>query len=202
MQHLCLHIISRETAKTLLINVYFTGVKCRNGHVSTRYCSNTCCVSCKSISDRKQYLEKADEIKGRANKWYAENKERRIEKNKAWLAANPGAASARYKIWSSVNRDRINSIERNRRARKKGAGGAHTASDIEKIYIMQKGRCANCKLKINQGKRSSYHVDHVMPISLGGGNDRGNLQILCPGCNLEKRAKHPGVWAKENGRLL
>lgn len=197
-----LHIFSREIAKSLGINVYFTGESCRHGHISSRYCSNTCCVRCKQISDAKQYTDKPDQHKERANQWYAENKQRRIETNKAWLSVNPGVASARYKIWRENNRDVVNAHDRNRRARQKSSLGTHTALDVQKLYVLQKGRCANCNRKTNQGNRKNYHVDHVMPLALGGGNGPDNLQILCPRCNLEKRAKHPDAWAKENGRLL
>lgn len=37
-------------------------------------------------------------------------------------------------------------------------------------------------------------VDHVMPRALGGGNDMGNLQLLCRPCNQRKGSKHPDVW--------
>ena len=31
-----------------------------------------------------------------------------------------------------------------------------------------------------------YHVDHVVPLARGGRHVLGNLQILCPPCNLRK----------------
>jgi 5-methylcytosine-specific restriction endonuclease McrA len=34
-----------------------------------------------------------------------------------------------------------------------------------------------------------FHIDHKTPISRGGSNDIGNLQILCPTCNMKKGAK-------------
>jgi 5-methylcytosine-specific restriction endonuclease McrA len=33
------------------------------------------------------------------------------------------------------------------------------------------------------------HVDHVMPVLLGGTHDERNLQALCAGCNLAKGAR-------------
>jgi 5-methylcytosine-specific restriction endonuclease McrA len=35
-----------------------------------------------------------------------------------------------------------------------------------------------------------------MPLSRGGSNDPGNLQLLCPLCNHRKKDKHPDDWAK------
>lgn len=41
-----------------------------------------------------------------------------------------------------------------------------------------------------------------MPLARGGGNGIGNIQLLCPPCNLRKGSKDPIKWAQKNGRLL
>lgn len=40
-----------------------------------------------------------------------------------------------------------------------------------------------------------YHVDHVVPISLGGSDGPENLVLTCPNCNHRKHAKHPMDFA-------
>lgn len=70
--------------------------------------------------------------------------------------------------------------------------------DVKRIIEGQKYKCANCMCDVSK----KYHVDHIMPIALGGTNWPSNLQILCPTCNMRKKAKHPIDWAQENGRLL
>ena len=55
-----------------------------------------------------------------------------------------------------------------------------------------------CTVSIADG----YHVDHIQPLALGGSNDKANLQLLCPTCNLRKSAKHPVDFMRETGRLL
>jgi 5-methylcytosine-specific restriction endonuclease McrA len=72
-----------------------------------------------------------------------------------------------------------------RRARVLGNGGKHTEADIEALLIAQQGCCAICQIDI----RKRYHVDHIMPLSKGGSNDKSNLQLLCRPCNLRKGAK-------------
>lgn len=81
---------------------------------------------------------------------------------------------------------------------KKRVGGKHTAADIKRLFRLQRGKCACCRVSIADG----YHVDHIQPLVLGGSNDKANLQLLCPTCNLRKGAKPPERWAAENGRLL
>lgn len=39
-----------------------------------------------------------------------------------------------------------------------------------------------------------YHVDHIMPIALGGRHELTNLQWLEASLNLQKSAKHPDTW--------
>lgn len=41
-------------------------------------------------------------------------------------------------------------------------------------------RCAHC------GASDSLTVDHIVPVSKGGGSGRGNLQVLCSACNQAK----------------
>jgi len=46
-------------------------------------------------------------------------------------------------------------------------------------------RCEYCRMHQSlQG--ASFHVDHIVPISLGGTDDLDNLAWACPGCNLKK----------------
>ena len=49
--------------------------------------------------------------------------------------------------------------------------------------VLSVGRCEAC------GSCSSLTVDHIVPRSRGGGNDRNNLQCLCHRCNLKKGKK-------------
>lgn len=87
--------------------------------------------------------------------------------------------------------------ERNRKARIRESLGTHTAADIEAQYKRQHGLCfwravhADCRVQLGD----DYHVDHVVPISLGGSNGPENLVLTCPKCNLVKNAQHPMDWA-------
>lgn len=35
---------------------------------------------------------------------------------------------------------------------------------------------------------ADYHVDHIVPISLGGADEPNNVQLAHPSCNRRKRA--------------
>lgn len=62
------------------------------------------------------------------------------------------------------------------------------------LYIEQHGKCANPKCAIDleesvieQG--GTFELDHIVPFSLGGGNEKSNMRLLCRECNRKKRAQ-------------
>jgi 5-methylcytosine-specific restriction endonuclease McrA len=81
----------------------------------------------------------------------------------------------------------------------RGSEGSHTAADIAEILKAQGGRCAYCRTSLNRAKK---HVDHIVPLALGGSNGRANLQIACAACNQSKSARDPVTFAQSIGLLL
>ena len=88
---------------------------------------------------------------------------------------------------------------RNRRARLKNAEGKHSAEDIRMLFARQKGKCAFCLKPLGKLKP---HVDHYMPLVLGGSNDPSNLRLLHKTCNLKKGKSDPVEFAQRNGILI
>lgn len=78
------------------------------------------------------------------------------------------------------------------------SAGSYSAADVAEMFRLQKGMCMTCGESIANG----YQIDHVMPLALGGANDRSNLQLLCRKCNQSKGAKHPIDFAHSRGLLL
>lgn len=165
----------------------------------------------------KYYNENKDKAAKSSKKWAEKNKEkvRKIKrehyernasevKRKAaeWGKRNPEKVALKGKLYRLKNRERVNAYARNRRSRVSDADGYHCDSDILKMLSNQDWKCANCKIDLSLDGPEKYHVDHIMPLFLGGSNWPENLQCLCPKCNLAKGAKDPIDWASENGRLL
>jgi hypothetical protein len=116
-----------------------------------------------------------------ANEWYARNKEQCKASGKRWIAENRAAFNETARVRN-----------RNRQARINGNGGHHTKIDIRELYAKQGGKCVACAADLADG----FHADHIMPVSRGGSNDIGNIQLLCAPCNLKKHAQHPSEWLK------
>ena len=87
----------------------------------------------------------------------------------------------------------------NRRAKKKGNGGTHTAEDVKRQGDMQKWMCWWCGPGCAGYCKDKYEVDHIVPIDKGGHNDPSNLVISCQHCNRSKKDKLPEEWI---GRLF
>jgi 5-methylcytosine-specific restriction endonuclease McrA len=113
-----------------------------------------------------------------AVKDYEKNKEARIAQATKWQKDNPEAVQVR---------------NNKRRVRELSLSGSYTKTEATKLYEDQDGFCAGCNADLSFEK----HLDHIMPLALGGSNSIENLQWLCPFCNLSKNAKHPNVWLKE-----
>lgn len=130
--------------------------------------------------------------------YYETNKTRLAIVAKAWQKKNPDKISINGKKWRAKNKERVAAYKTNRRARKRSASGTHTSTDIKALMLLQRGRCAACKTDI----RAKYHVDHVTSLVHGGSNDKSNLQLLCPRCNLSKQDQHPIDFMRQKGYLL
>lgn len=142
--------------------------------------------------------ENRERILAQKRKYHFSKREFHVQRSREYYKANFDVLSQRKREYNAKNKDLVRQWSRNSKARRKGADGFHTKDDIQRILESQKNKCANCMCDVSGG----YHVDHIMPIILGGTNWPENLQILCPTCNLRKNAKDPLDWAQENGRLL
>lgn len=147
--------------------------------------------------DKARYLEKTDEIKQRAKLWASENRDRLYATKAKWCAANREKVRAIKEKWRLKNLVYGRIREARRRARKRNSGGEYTMSDVNSLLKLQRGKCACCKSPLKK-----YHVDHVVALARGGSNDKINIQLLCPRCNVRKSAKDPVEFMQENGYLL
>lgn len=188
---------------------------CKRGHTSGRYVSDGKCVACRSesgaplrIATREQACLRAaayraanpEKARAAVAMWTAQNRERKQAVDRAYGNAHSQERCRRASAWMKANPESKRAYAENRRALKLLSIGSYTGADIKEIHRLQRGRCANPVCRDKVGK--NYHIDHIIPLKLGGSNERRNIQILCPPCNRSKGARHPIDFAKLNGGLL
>lgn len=134
--------------------------------------------------------------------YYADNRAANIEKERARdaarYAANRERAIARRAAHYVANPETYRIRNQNRRARKREAGGKLSPGLAEKLFKLQRGKCACCGEPLG----ADYHLDHIMPLALGGTNTDDNIQLLRQLCNNQKHAKHPVDFMQQRGFLL
>lgn len=78
----------------------------------------------------------------------------------------------------------------NRAKSKSEAEGVFTKSDIVDIWHLQQGACYFCGVPLKTPtEKHPFHIDHIVPLSLGGDEWPDNLALLCQHCNNVKHVK-------------
>lgn len=114
-----------------------------------------------------------------------------------WQANNQKKVKEDHSAWGKRNRDKTRVYNHNRRLRV--GDGVLSAGIVKRLGAMQKWKCACCNADLT---KEAYHLDHMMPLALGGENIDANMQLICVPCNLSKHAKHPINFMQSRGMLL
>lgn len=154
------------------------------------------CKDCSRIVKDKWNAENNELVRAYSTKWAAENREKVKAVNANYYAANTDKVRSSNAKWYAANKDSWRIYAHNRRARK---GGTLSVGLSDKLFKLQRGKCA-CGCGEPLGGK--YHLDHIMPLALGGTNTDDNIQLLRSTCNQQKHAKHPVAFMQSRGYLI
>ena len=158
---------------------------------NSKYCSRTCAKR----EERRRYMASHPQSKRDQNMRF-----RQSESGKASILkyeSRPDVKAMR-RAYRRENRHRYNTGRRNLQANQLG----NVSAGIKRrLWSSQGQKCAHpwCGKKVSL--RQS-HLDHIIPLGLGGLHDDDNFQVLCAPCNQSKSATHPSVVAQRNGYLF
>ena len=142
--------------------------------------------------------ENPEQVKATKAKYYAGNSKKAKAASAKWRTKNPEKMKVAGAKWRAENHGLCRINAHNRNARKKANGGMLSKGLSENLFKRQKGKCACCQEPLGD----NYHLDHIIPLSLGGANEDWNIQLLTATCNLKKGSKHPIDYMRSKGLAL
>jgi len=165
------------------------------------------CKLCRSAWHRKYYQANKDKIiaksldYARAHKeeiaawhrvYYVANKEKIKEKSRRWYIEHKERSAASRRAYSQTPHGRA--VRQASRARRRMLPDMSyiTATTMQEVQEASNGICPYCGEPFENG-----HIDHIIPVSKGGTNDRKNLTYCCAHCNLVKHNKLLEDWLYE-----
>ncbi len=166
------------------------------------------CRACNRLAVQRYKAKNLDEVRRRnrdhkralyeSQPRHLKKSKKQIASAKAWAKNNPDRCAQYSKKYREKYPERSNIDNHNRRARIKAIGGRLSKDIAKKLFDLQRGKCACCRNPLG----STYELDHIVPLAMGGANVDSNIQLLRPVCNRKKSAKDPIKYMQEKGFLL
>jgi 5-methylcytosine-specific restriction endonuclease McrA len=149
---------------------------------------------------KKQYPERCKEAR---KKYYAEHKERlkilrtsrsiaEIEAEREWYRAYRATHKERRILLDSLrtkNKEKIHTYSVRYRTRRLEAENTLTQTQFDNTLAYFGYRCAYCLVDLRTLPKKYRSVDHLQPVSRGGGNTQENTVPCCSYCNSRKGAR-------------
>jgi hypothetical protein len=120
------------------------------------------------------------------------DKDKQRESDRKYRENNRDVYLEKYRQKRLLNPTKFREREREKEAKRRGAHGKLSKGIEQRLFEAQCGLCVCCGKPLGD----DYHLDHIMPLALGGTNTDDNVQLLLAKCNLRKSAKHPDEWRR------
>lgn len=152
----------------------------------------------RKAKQKEYYLAHKEEIKQRTKIYSQLHRERQNLSKKKWAKNHPEYEKTRVSKWKIANPEAMKIIrvrgENKRRAIKRNVLVSITLQEMNELIQNSKNICFWCDEYIPEGQ---MHLDHVYPLSKGGGHTISNIVVSCADCNMKKHNKDPEVWLYE-----
>ena len=155
------------------------------------------CKSCARKYHKQYRKDKAEILKQQNSDNYYKNKEYYNKKRKLSYKENKAKELLTNSIYKKKNKEKINEINRIRRAKESGVNEHFTKEDRQYTLDLFDNTCYNC------GAIDNICVDHHYPLCKGNALTRKNAVVLCISCNSSKQDKLPeDFYTKEQLIIL
>jgi ATPase subunit of ABC transporter with duplicated ATPase domains len=157
------------------------------------------CKACMNADNTKWNAANREKRRAITAKCDAANREKKRAAGAEYRASNPEKQRERHAKYHAAHPEMARLSNHSRRARQREAGGKLSMGLSDKLFKLQRGKCAcGCRQPLGD----DYHLDHRMPLALGGPNTDDNIQLLRSICNKQKNKKHPVDFMRERGYLI
>lgn len=192
--------ISRGCRGTMVDGTVRLSIKkfCKKCNSETDHHKAGKCKVCDRAFSAKWAAANPDKRKAAAARYRAADPDKVRKSNAKWKAAYPEKVKEINAAWRAKNPEACRIHVQNRNARKRENGGKLSTGLAEKLYKLQRGKCPCCKQPLGD----DYHLDHIVPLALGGVHEDWNMQLLRAVCNMQKHKKHPVRFMQSRGFLL
>ena len=129
-----------------------------------------------------------DAERARCRAWNQRNRAHIAERAKAWAIRNPGRKRDILKEWRADNASRAKVLNARANALRRAREASVEREPVDRLTVFERDQwiCHICRVPVLLGEAS---LDHVVPISKGGGHTYGNCRTAHLKCNLKKGAK-------------
>ena len=183
-----LEVISRKKAIERGFLRYFTGIPCKNGHISERSCSNRNCLDCAAKRQRIWVSSNPDKSRKSSLMWKLNNPDRVVEYSRKWGSENAEKKRQSVRAWMRKHPDKVRARNATRRAARKRAQPSWlTEGDLKEILSMYE-----MAFRLERETGIKHHVDHIVPLRgkyVSGLHVPWNLRVVTASDNLRKSNK-------------
>lgn len=167
-----MQIISRAEAKLQGLTRYFTGKKCKNGHVDVRKVSNSNCASCDKDTDRRFYVKHRDKVSEKQTLYYKINSDRVKTYQRRYRSDNKCKINARHN--HRYGSDECYKLSFTlRRMLRKQVGRMNTNCEnysLSDLCYTPKQLRDHLESLFTDGmswdNHGEWHIDHIIPVSI------------------------------------
>lgn len=152
------------------------------------------CKACRK-SDSRAYREANLARIQEYDRWRYDNQPGRAEANcaaaRASYAANREAIAVYARTYYAEHPEVYERARQKRKALLRGV--EHSPYSRTEIFERDGGQCRGCNAEL-ENVPNGFHIDHIVPVTLGGPDIPANVQLMCGPCNRTK-------WATLEGQI-
>lgn len=130
---------------------------------------------------RQYHIEHREEQIARMQRYYNEHREKDNAHSRAYYQQYRNRILAQNREWRNRNRSKMSLYSRRYRARKRNLPDTLTAEEVQQLL--------DIGAAIYPGE--ALHLDHIVPVSRGGGTTRANMHAIPAELNMQKHNKMP-----------